>query len=140
MFLSKEPPIEGRDNKTINLRGWTFYDQWCAKHGGRHEGKRPRVKLRALKDEQGDYQEIFIDLIRTHFKNKDFADIARRLRLLPCVKDLLENSEDAPEVKEEGRQRKYIFRGMAPDGEKFIVFIQEKKNRLALLTFYPSHK
>ncbi|MBF0552267.1 MAG: hypothetical protein HQK60_17245 [Deltaproteobacteria bacterium] len=140
MFQSTEKPIEGRDKEAINLAGWSFYDQWCAKHVGRDEGKRPRVKSRAFKDDQGNSQVVFIDLIRIHFKKKNSDDTARRLRLLPCVKDLLENSEDVPEIKEEGRKRKYILRGMTPDGERFIVVVLEKRRRLALLTFFPSNK
>ncbi|MBF0509490.1 MAG: hypothetical protein HQK57_11265 [Deltaproteobacteria bacterium] len=140
MFQSTENPIEGGDNKAINHAGWTFYDQWCAEHVGRGEEKRAKVSTRALKDDQGNCRTVFIDLIRIHFKTKNPGDMARRLRLLPCVKDLLENSEEVPEIKEEGRKRKYIFKGMTPDGGKFTVVILKKKHQLALLTFFPSNK
>ncbi|MBF0552677.1 MAG: hypothetical protein HQK60_19360 [Deltaproteobacteria bacterium] len=138
MFLSTESPIESKGKKAINRDGWAFYDQWCAKYVGRHEGKRPRVSTRAFKDDQGICRTVFIDLIRIHFKTKNPGDTARRLRLLPCVKDLLENSEDTPIAIEDKSGKSYVLKGMTPGKEKFIVVIQEKKDRLALLTFYPA--
>ncbi|MBF0509937.1 MAG: hypothetical protein HQK57_13560 [Deltaproteobacteria bacterium] len=138
MFQSTVKPVESKGKKAINRDGWAFYDRWCAKCVGRHEGKRPRVSIQAFKDDQGNCRTVFIDLIRIHFKTKNPGDTARRLRLLPCVFDLLENSEDVPIAIKDKAGKSYALKGMTPDGEKFIVVIQEKKDRLSLLTFYPA--
>jgi hypothetical protein len=48
--------------------------------------------------DKGRKRKIFIDGWEAHFANKNLPDIARRMQLLPCVRDLLDNTREKPKL------------------------------------------
>lgn len=136
IFCSKESPIRCRNNKAIFRESRKFYKQWCKDCSGRKAKRRPSVKSKSLKNGRGQKRKIFIDRFQEHLKSKNKYNVARRVRLLPCVRDLLENSGETP-IK---RGNDYQFTGKTPCGGLFKVIIKETANKLYLFTFYPARK
>lgn len=85
-------------------------------------------------DGKGQKRKIFIDGWETHFKDKNLPDVVRRMRLLPCVRDLLENTREAPKK----RGNNYQFTGKTPAGEIYRVVVKEEGDKLYLFNFYPA--
>lgn len=136
IFCSKESHIRGRNNKAILRESRKFYRQWCKDCSGRKAKRRPSVKSKSLKNGRGQKRKIFIDRFQEHLNPKNIYDVARRMRLLPCVRDLLENTEEKP-IK---RGNDYQFTGKTPSGRLFKVIIKEAANKLYFATFYPAWK
>lgn len=84
--------------------------------------------------DKGQRRKIFIDGWEAHFKNKNLPDVSRRMRLLPCVQDLLDNTWEKP-IK---RGNDYQFTGKIPAGEIFRVVVKEEGDKLYLFNFYPA--
>ena len=136
IFCSKESPIRGRNNKAILRESRKFYKQWCRDCSGKYAKRRPSVKSKSLKNGKRQKRKIFIDRFQEHLTPKNIHDVARRVHLLPCVRDLLENTEEKP-IK---RGNDYQFTGKTPSGMLFKVIIKEAANKLYFVTCYPAGK
>lgn len=136
IFCSKESPIRGRNNNAILRESRKFYKQWCKDCSGKNAKRRPSVKSKSLKNGKRQKRKIFIDRFQEHLKPKNNHDVARRMRLLPCVRDLLENTEEKP-IK---GGNDYQFTGKTPSGRLFKVIIKEAPNKLYFVTCYPARK
>lgn len=78
-----------------------------------------------------------------HVDTKRYVpNIATRYRLLPCVKELLAESEETPIPTRDGN---YLLEGKAPTNERFRVIlgmghIEAGRQTYKLVTFYPVTK
>ena len=79
--------------------------------------------------------KVFIDDFHFHIEHKDNADMVRRYRLVPCVRELLRKTTDTPQATEDGN---LMLNGMTPDGTLFKVIIRPEKRGGCLQSFYPS--
>ena len=136
MYYSKVNPIAVKDKTKAIKRARRCCDQWCKESSGKSSKRRPHVKLRLLKDSRGRERKVFLHRFWEHIRSKEKHDTAKRARLLPCVRDLLENVEEKPVEKD----KTYIFQGKTPGGEGFTVVIKEQSGRLYLTTCYPTWK
>lgn len=82
--------------------------------------------------------KVFVGPGLRHIRqDRHILDSARRLRFLPCVKELLAESTDTPIPTKDGN---YLLRGRAPTGEYFRVILGWDAEGYRLVTFYPSEK
>lgn len=133
IFSSRVNPIGGRNNQATIKRARKFYKQWKKECSGIKAKRRPYVKITILKRGRQQNRKIFIDMFEAHLHSKNIGDVARRMKLLPCVKDLLEDRDEMPHMEGDICQ----FIGKTPGGEIFEVVIKEDKKKLYLFTFYP---
>ena len=88
-------------------------------------------------------QKIFLELFWRHlFEKQNLRDKTRRLKLLPCAIDLIENAHVRPESKGhpyENRSIVHRFIGVSGEGNKFKVQIKENKKTGMkwLISVYP---
>jgi len=136
VYRVKANPIACSSDRDVIRQARKLYEEWLKASSGRKGKRRPAVRSKSLKTDRGQKRKIFINTFQEHLKNKNMSDVARRLKLLPCVRDFLENANQAP--KNKGID--YIFTGRTPAGMLFRVVVREKKSGLYLLTFYPSRK
>lgn len=134
IFCSQVNPIRGRNNRAVIKDARKFYKEWKKVCSGISAKRRPYVKIRILKRGRQQNTKIFIDKFQAHLRQKNMQDVTRRMKLLPCVRDLLENTDEVPNM--EGNI--CLFRGKTPGGEIFEMVIKEYKKELYLFTFYPS--
>jgi len=91
----------------------------------------------------GEPAKVFIGLAFRHIRRqRHILDVARRFRLLPCVKELLEESTDIPVPTGDGN---LMLEGKAPTKELFRVILGEGRleggaRTYMLVTFYPLTK
>jgi len=74
-------------------------------------------------------KKIFINLFCEHINQKSPRDRIRRLKLLPCAIELIENSKQKPTSKPNPNKKNEIlhrFGGITSMGELFYVQIKEK--------------
>lgn len=89
------------------------------------------------------YQKVFINSAFVHTeRKKNPRNLARRYRFLPCVKDLLMNSEDTPLPTLDGHL--FLVGKAPPYNEVFKVILSSYPVRLApelegrnLISFFP---
>jgi len=136
VYVTKINPIRGRSNRAVVREANRYYRELLKHCSGLKGKRRPAVKSKSLKNAKGQKRKIFLDRFKWHLKDKNITDVARRLKLLPCVKELLENSKLKP--RKEGNT--YKFTGVTPGGEIFTVIVREGKKELQLLTFYPDRQ
>ena len=134
IYQTKTNPIKGRSNQVVVKEARRYHKKWVKECSGQKAKRRPAVRSRTLKTAKGQKRKIFIDVFQPHLKEKNITDVARRLKLLACVRDLLENSD----VRPRKRGKDHEFTGITPAGETFTVIVREKGSRLELLTFYPA--
>jgi hypothetical protein len=81
---------------------------------------------------------LFLDWVEGHIEKKKKIEKAARYQLMPCVRELLENTTDKPTFeRKENNQEKFKLEGVTPRitpipyGSKFLVIIAVplKKNR-----------
>jgi hypothetical protein len=136
VFTATANPIRGRSHRAVIKESRRFHKQWCKDSAGKKGKRRPFVKARAIKTSAGHKRKIFIDRYQEHLRQQNIGDVARRLKLLPCVRELLENINRKPNKIKEG----YKYTGRTPAGLNFIVILKERRRELYLLTFYPDKK
>lgn len=134
IFCSGTTPIKGRSSKVIIRRGRKFAKEWQKSSSGLKGKRRPYVKVTASKGERQRSRKVFLDRFEEHLHSKNIGDVTRRMRLLPCVRDLLENSGVVANMEGDICQ----FSGRTPRGQIFEVVLKEENGELFLLTFYPS--
>lgn len=133
-YTTRINPIRGRNNQAIITQARKFSRQWRKQASGKKAKRWPHVKPKTLKDGEGKKRKVFLSRWEEHLKKKRARDIARRMKLLPCVRELLENTAEVP--KKQGND--YRFTGKTPGGELFRIIVREEKGKLYLLTFYPA--
>ncbi|MBM3300541.1 MAG: hypothetical protein FJY85_11355, partial [Deltaproteobacteria bacterium] len=55
-------------------------------------GSKPCVRVKC----EGFSGKVFIDDFHYHIENKDYGEMVRRYRLVPCVRELLRKTTDQP--------------------------------------------
>jgi hypothetical protein len=136
VFTTKANPIKARNNQAAIKKSRRFHKEWCKESAGKKGKRRPFVRSKAIKTKAGNRRKIFIDRYQEHLRQQNIGDVARRLKLLPCVRELLENIDREPSEAEEG----YKYTGLTPAGLNFTVILKERGHELYLLTFYPDKK
>ncbi|MFH1113639.1 MAG: hypothetical protein V1792_06925 [Pseudomonadota bacterium] len=129
-----------RPKKTLSA-AYEFIKEWKAETPGPYHYL--EVKCFGMS-----YQKVFIDPAFDHIERRrqrikaDPKNIARRYRLLPCVKDLLMNSEDTPEPTRDGNL--FLVGKAPPYNELFRVILSSFPVTLApglegynLISFFP---
>jgi len=93
--------------------------------------QRPYVVVRCF----GKTDLVFIEPAFRHVREKrDLLDVARRLRFLPCVRELLEQTAEIPVATRDGN---FMLEGKAGTGERFRVILGLDKEGYSLISFYP---
>ncbi len=113
-----------------------FITEWKGESPGAH----PFVEVKCFGEP---LQKVFIASAFLHIEDKRFLpNIARRYRLLPCVRELLKESTERPEPTQDGN---LMLEGKAPTKETFRVIIgrgmiEPGLDGYKLVTFYPVTK
>lgn len=90
--------------------------------------------------------KVFLDLFWQHLWQKhNWRDKTRRLKYLACAIELIQNSKQEPESKQNVDRRKEIlhrFVGITSDKEVFFVQIKEDKqtDKKYLISVFPPEK
>jgi hypothetical protein len=93
--------------------------------------QRPCVEVKCF----GKTDQVFIEPAFRHIREKrHLPDVARRLRFLPCVKELLEQTTDTPVTTNSGS---FMLEGKAGTGERFRAILGLDKEGYSLISFYP---
>jgi len=70
---------------------------------------------------------------------KPIADKVSRYRILPCVRELLENTNETPVRETEAGQSYYVFYGTTPNGWEFKVAVKrDQAGKFRLISCYRS--
>lgn len=116
---------------------YQFIDEWRSENPGTN----PYVEVKCFGDPP---QRVYINPAFRYIEGKHRRDVARRYRLLPCVKELLKESTDTP-VR--GIRGNLILKGQAPPfKEKFFVCIEDNAEIAPglyghkLVNFFPTGK
>jgi len=125
MYQCKTEPIASRKTKRVIAEAHKIMREWRAES----TGSRPYVRVRFL----GRKGRVFIDDFHYHIEIKPFKDMVGRYRLLPCVRELLKNTDDTPTMTEDGN---WMLEGMTPGGETFQVIIRPEKKGGCLQSFF----
>ncbi len=75
-------------------------------------------------------QKVFLDLFWRHLHEKNWRDRARRIRFFPAAVELMRNSKEEPQSKENPNDKSEIlhrFTGITSDGHLFYVQVREEK-------------
>ena len=100
----------------------------------------PRRKL-FIKSAYFHKQKIFFDHFWEHLLQKSIKQRKQRLKYLPCMKELLENSLTNPRVTIQSNSEKYYrFLGQVTNGAYFAVQIKEKNHKLQCISIFPWKK
>ena len=112
-----------------------FIQNWEAQCGG----QRLHVRVKFFDEPT----KVYINPAFRHIRRQRYIlDVARRMRLLPCVKELLEESTDTPSKTVDGN---LVLEGKTPTKEEFRVILGYGKIEAGgqtcnLVTFYPVTK
>jgi hypothetical protein len=126
MYRCKTSPLGSRKSKRVLAEAYGFIDAWRAES----RGSRPYAKVKFM----GRRKKVFIDDFHHHIESKNLRDTLGRYRLLPCVRELLRNTTDAPTRTTDGN---WMLDGLTPEGRKFHVIIRPEKKGGCLQSFYP---
>lgn len=124
MYQCSKQPFSGPDSAVLR-RSYRFLKQWKEDTAT----SPPGVEVQSFE------QPVLINWFRKHTDPKfNRQDKVRRYRLLPCVRELLENTTDPPFEAANGN---FILEGMTPAGLEFRAVIKPHGQRLYLITCYP---
>ena len=87
-------------------------------------------------------EKVFLNLFWSHLHEKHEKDRVRRLKFFECALDLIRNSTNNPETRENFKQKDELlhrFYGATKNREEFVVQIKENKRtkRKDLISIYP---
>jgi hypothetical protein len=125
-------PITSKRPEKVMPSANRFLREWEAESSK----SRPHVTVKCF----GEPAKVFIGPGFRHIrKERHILDVARRFRFLPCVKELLTESEERPVPTRDGN---LMLEGRAPTKERFRVIIgkgeiEEGIETYKLVTFYP---
>ncbi|MBV6342313.1 hypothetical protein [Candidatus Magnetobacterium casense] len=123
-------PIGSKRPEKVIPAALLFIDQWEAESAG----ERPFVTVKCF----GEPATVFIGPGFRHIReSRNILDVARRFRFLPCVKELLTETTEAPDRTRDGN---FMLEGKAPTNEIFRVILGEGPDGYRLITFYPVQK
>jgi len=126
-------PITSKRPTQVMPAAYEFIKNWQAECPGPH----PYVLVKCFGEP---LRKVYLNAGFRHIDTKRYVpNIARRYRLLPCVKELLEESEDPPILTRDGN---LMLEGKAPTKERFRVIIgsgriEDGCQTYRLITFYP---
>jgi len=119
-YHTKADKLHGADYSDVEREARRIYNEYV-----RATKRNPYLRSRYFKREK-----IFLKLFWTHLFEKQVGDRRRRLRYYPCALELLRNTTYPPETKPNPNGRNesvHRFKGVAPDGDVFIVQVKEDK-------------
>lgn len=129
-------PITSKRPEKVMPAAYEFIRQWQAQCPGPH----PHVLVKCFGEP---LRKVYINPGLRHVDSKRYVpNVARRYRLLPCVKELLMESEEVPTVTQDGN---LMLEGKAPTKEEFRVIlgigqIEDGQQTYKLVSFYPVSK
>jgi hypothetical protein len=129
-------PITSRRPEKVMPAAYEFIRVWQAECSGSH----PHVLVKCFGEPR---IKVYIEPGLRHVDEKRYVpNIARRYRFLPCVKELLTESEERPVSTKDGN---LMLEGKAPTKERFKVVIgpgaiEDGQQTYKLVTFYPVTK
>jgi hypothetical protein len=127
MYQCKTPPISSRESHRVFSKAYAFLKVWKAE-------TKINPPCVILKDSYI-RQPVFLNWFRGHIEKKSPQEKLRRYRLLPCVRELLENTTYPAKKMKAGN---YLLEGLTPDGILFRVIIKpDPRGRLHLVSCYP---
>ena len=134
IFRAKAQRIRGTSYAEIHKKAVRFYHSIASK-----TKRKPYVRSAYFNG-----KKVFLSLFFDHLKEKSQRDRQKRLSYLPLAIDLIKNSKQKPESKENPNKPSEIlhrFMGLEEGGSRFFVQIKEGKNsgKKYLISFYPGH-
>lgn len=126
-------PITSKRPEKVMPAAYEFIRKWQAECPGPH----PHVFVTFFGEP---LSKVYISPGLRHVDTKRYVpNIARRYRFLPCVKELLMESEETPLPTKDGN---LMLEGKAPTKEEFRVVlgmgtIEDGRQTYKLVTFYP---
>jgi hypothetical protein len=126
MYQCRTQPITGAHSHAVLRTAYAFLKQWKRDTG---------VSPPGLPAPAFDNELVLLNWFRSHTDAKiSLPNKVRRYRLLPCARELLENSTDQPFRAANGN---YVLHGLTPDGLEFRVVIKPVGQDLRFITCYP---
>jgi hypothetical protein len=127
-YVCHEETLTGKPAKVFNA-GKAFFAKWYI-----DAGPSPPSIFVAVLEEQ-----VLIRALKGHLDSKPIPQRSPRYKILPCVRELLENTTYLPEViKDEEGKVSYVFFGVTPRGWEFKVVVKrDSQGKLRLITCYP---
>lgn len=129
-------PIGSKRPEKVMPAAYEFIKEWQAECPGPH----PYMLVKCFGEPPS---KVYIGTGLRHVDTKRYVpNIARRYRLLPCVKELLTESTETPVPTRDGN---LMLDGKAPTNERFRVIlgwgrIEAGRQTYKLVTFYPLSK
>lgn len=134
MYRTRAYPFSGTNYREIHKRARDFFNAQSQK-----TRRRPYIRSAYFNKEK-----IFIDTFWRHLGEKNWRDRVRRMKVLPCGFELVEQSHDVPTLKinpNNTNEILYRFSGCTPENVIFYVQIkQNRKNQKVLLSVFPETK
>jgi hypothetical protein len=130
MYQCRANTFTGKSRKVFS-KGKEFFRQWYADTGT----SPPSIRVPAVSR-----RPILINWLKRHIDAKPVADKITRYRILPCVRELLENTPDSPvQETDESGEPADVFYGLTPQGWEFKVTIKRDRHGcLRLISCYRS--
>ena len=127
MYQCLNQPFQHKHPHQVFSAAYAFLKQWKRDSGVTP----PAVTVIAFNPPE----PVLLNWFRGHTEKNSEPDKERRYRLLPCVRELLENSTDPPTPR---GQEDYALEGLTPGGNVFRVIIKrDPKGKLHLLGCFP---
>jgi len=106
-----------------------------------HEIEKRSKRIAHIKSAYFKKEKVFINIFWEHLNQKSPRDRIRRLKLLPCAYELIENSINNPTSKKNPNVESEIlhrFGGITADNELFYIQIKEnKRGRKDFISVFP---
>lgn len=135
-YRTKSKKLAGSNYSEVHRKAFSLYSQI-----------EKRSKRRAyLRSSYFNKDKIFLSIFWHHLEDKfNHKDKLRRVKFYPCALELMRNTKQAPESKENVDKKTEIlhrFTGITPDNEIFFVQIKENKtnNQKHLISIFPLGK
>ncbi len=127
--------------KTSKLTGTSYKEIIKKARKAFHEIEKRSKRTNYLRSPYFKKDKIFINLFWEHLNQKTSRDRLRRLKLLSCAFELIQNSHYRPISKPDPNNKKNIvhrFGGVTKNGELFYVQIKENgKGRKDFISVFP---
>jgi hypothetical protein len=134
-FQVKTKPLSGTDYREVHKGARKIFAELKGK-------TKRKIYIRSAYFKK---QKVFFDYFWPHLLEKRGGDRIRRLKLLPCAFELIQNSRVKPEEKLNPQNQKeifYRFLGQTKNGLVFIVQLKRAltKNTLQCISVFPINK